>query len=87
MASTSVLLYLHENGVLHRDLKSENILLDRNSGAKLAGLGVAQVDALLQDKEATVVSSGLQDQRFIAPKHNGHGYLCPGSGILADSHR
>ena len=65
---TRGLAYLHGQGVLHRDLKAENILLDHYGRAKLADLGVAQVDALLQDKEAHVVEIGLQDSKFIAPE-------------------
>ena len=65
---SQALAYLHQEGVLHWDLKAENILLDRNGTAKLADLGVAQVDALLQEAEAKVVATGLQDKRFIAPE-------------------
>ena len=65
---SEALAYLHQEGLLHRDLKAENILLDKYGKAKLADLGVAQVDALLQAQEAKVVEKGLQDQRFIAPE-------------------
>jgi len=66
---TEGLLYLHKKGVLHRDLKAENILIDKNGCAKLADLGVAQADALLSGKEARLVQKGLQDKRFIAPEN------------------
>ena len=62
------LAYLHQEGILHRDLKAENILIDQHGCAKLADLGVAQVDALLADKDIEAVKQGLQDLHFISPE-------------------
>jgi tRNA A-37 threonylcarbamoyl transferase component Bud32 len=52
---SQALAYLHGQGMLHRDLKAENILSDQCGRAKLADLGVAQVDALLESTEASAV--------------------------------
>ena len=70
---TQGLAYLHSQGILHRDLKAENILIDQHGKAKLADLGVAQVDALLEVSEAQAVRQGLQDTNFIAPENVGAG--------------
>lgn len=62
------LAYLHHHGTIHRDLKSDNILMATATHPKIGDLGVAQADIMTEEKEAQVVAEGKSDFRFKAPE-------------------
>ena len=51
------LLYLHDQGVIHRDIKGANILTTKDGKVKLADFGVSTSTLAGVDKEAQVVGT------------------------------
>lgn len=56
--------HLHRKGVLHRDVKPENILLERNGNLRLLDLGVSRIERL--DVHAAAVAVGTPS--YMAPE-------------------
>lgn len=50
--------HIHEQSMIHRDLKPGNVLIDRNGHAKLADFGLATSRFLLQTDAARLTGSG-----------------------------
>ena len=59
----NALVYLHAKGVLHRDIKLDNILLDRSNNLKLCDFGIS----LLID-ENTYYTDRCGTPAYIAPE-------------------
>ncbi|KAG0224618.1 hypothetical protein BGW42_004981 [Actinomortierella wolfii] len=55
------LAFIHQEGILHRDLKSLNVLLTRHMEAKLADFGLAKVRLLSSMASRTNGSTGVTD--------------------------
>ena len=74
------LYYLHENGVIHRDLKSPNVLLDQHGLAKLSDFGFATVKSSIRSTTAQAPGT----VRWMAPELFARGGKCtPSTDIYA----
>ncbi|RZC48546.1 hypothetical protein C5167_016967 [Papaver somniferum] len=55
--------YLHQNKIIHRDLKAANLLMDENKVVKVADFGVARVQA-----QSGVMTAETGTYRWMAPE-------------------
>ncbi|OHT16451.1 TKL family protein kinase [Tritrichomonas foetus] len=56
--------FLHAHGIVHRDLKTMNILLDENDAAKIADFGLA---GMMKDKDEALIG-GVGTPHYTAPE-------------------
>ncbi|NXB82328.1 RIPK1 kinase, partial [Donacobius atricapilla] len=75
---TEGMLYLHEQGFVHKDLKPQNILVDRDFHIKIADLGVAsfkswsrltQEETVRQKQMKTTYQNHAGTLFYMAPEH------------------
>ncbi|KAJ3685762.1 hypothetical protein LUZ61_014926 [Rhynchospora tenuis] len=59
--------YLHQNNIIHRDLKTANILMDENKVVKVSDFGVARVKA-----QSGVMTAETGTYRWMAPEVIAH---------------
>ncbi|XP_052196394.1 serine/threonine-protein kinase STY8-like [Diospyros lotus] len=59
--------YLHQNNIIHRDLKTANLLMDENEVVKVADFGVSRVQA-----QSGVMTAETGTYRWMAPEVIGH---------------
>jgi len=62
----SSLSYAHENGIIHRDVKPVNVLMDRTGRPILSDFGIAKV--LAGTKELTRQGAGVGTPEYMSPE-------------------
>ena len=67
-ALCSALQYAHENGVYHRDVKPENILLGTSGVVKVADFGIARMVGEKAEFTLTKTGSALGTTAYLAPE-------------------
>lgn len=67
----SAMSYLHENNIIHRDLKWQNVLLTKNHQCKITDFGLSKFEDSFSEKHTHNIGTGF----YIAPEnYNGLDY-------------
>ncbi|CAA9567307.1 MAG: Serine/threonine protein kinase PrkC, regulator of stationary phase [uncultured Thermomicrobiales bacterium] len=76
----SALDYAHERGVVHRDIKPQNIMVDPDGTAKVVDFGIAQS---ISDGQLTEIGTALGTVQYISPEQANGLMATPASDIYS----
>lgn len=74
MQVCEALQYAHVNGVVHRDVKPANVLIDQRGHVKVADFGLAKVIGPTSSPQLTGASDALGTPEYMAPEAYHHNY-------------
>jgi eukaryotic-like serine/threonine-protein kinase len=63
--TAEALEYAHQQGVIHRDIKPSNLLLDHSGKVKVLDMGLARLQSLEHDSEATQAAARLTQTGYV----------------------
>jgi serine/threonine protein kinase len=78
---TSALKIAHEQGIMHLDLSSHNIMIDKEGRCRIMDFGLARVIANVDNSLKRNKAAGTP--RFMTPEHVSGGRLSPASDIYS----
>ncbi|GMN98586.1 Stk1 family PASTA domain-containing Ser/Thr kinase [Parageobacillus thermoglucosidasius] len=77
---TSAIAHAHENGIIHRDIKPQNILMDENGNVKVTDFGIA---VALSSTTITQTNSVLGSVHYLSPEQGRGGIATEKSDIYS----